>query len=223
MDTVSNPSVLALFLEAGIVVKLVMLILLTMSIASWTIIFNKVMHLKMINIRLARFLKQVTDPNIDLADLYQKALKSHDISSKLFVQAVKDVEEVRSSHPSSDYNFRREIENSLVAKLSSELIHAEKHLGFLATVGSSAVFIGLFGTVWGIMDSFQSIGFAKNTSLAVVAPGIAEALLATAMGLIAAIPAKIFYNKFSADINKIVVNSEVLIPCISKRVTSNSN
>lgn len=221
MDTISNPSVLALFLEAGFVVKIVMLVLLTMSIASWTIIFNKIMHFKMINIRFAKFVKQINNRDFNLNELYQKALNSHDIPSKLLVKAV---EEIKDSQSSPDYNLRREVERSLIAKLSSELMHVEKYLGFLATVGSSAVFIGLFGTVWGIMDSFQSIGFAKNTSLAVVAPGIAEALLATAMGLIAAIPAKIFYNKFSSDINKIAIDSgEVLIPCINKRVTSNSN
>lgn len=218
MEAISNPSVLGLFFEAGTVVKLVMLTLLLMSIISWTIIFNKVMQLKLANAKLAKFLRQITNRNVNLAEIFERAKKSNDLASKLFLKAAQDAEEAAKEGIESTRGFRKELESVLLAKLNTELMEAEKYLGFLATVGSSAVFIGLFGTVWGIMDSFQSIGIAKNTSLAVVAPGIAEALLATAMGLIAAIPAKIFYNKFSADINKMAVNSEALIPCISKKI-----
>lgn len=221
MEGVSNPSVLGLFFEAGTVVKLVMLTLLLMSIISWTIIFNKVMQLKLANVRLVKFLRKITDRNTDLAAVFEKAKKSNDLASKLFLKAANDAEDaMRDGNSANSSDFRKELESALIAKLNTELMEAEKYLGFLATVGSSAVFIGLFGTVWGIMDSFQSIGIAKNTSLAVVAPGIAEALLATAMGLIAAIPAKIFYNKFSADINRIAVNGEVLIPCITKKIVA---
>lgn len=217
MDASVNLSLLSLFLEAGRVVQLVMLILFFMSIISWTIIFNKSAILRGLNHKILRFVGSL-DQEHSLTELFEKAKKSQDIGSQLFVRAVSEVQDAKKQHRISDTHFRQDLESTLVAKSNMQLIEAEKSLGFLATVGSSAVFIGLFGTVWGIMDSFQSIGVAKNTSLAVVAPGIAEALLATAMGLIAAIPAKMFYNKFASDINRIAANIDILIPSIIKKI-----
>ena len=215
-----DSSVLSLFFEASFVVQAVMLLLLLMSVFSWTIIFNKTVSLKDASRRLNRFIEQLTDSRANLLKLLENSQTSNDVASRLFVKAVEEVNEAKLDKRVKDTDFRQHLESVLFARTNNELMNIEKHLGFLATVGSSAVFIGLFGTVWGIMDSFQSIGLSKNTSLAVVAPGIAEALLATAMGLIAAIPAKIFYNKFMSDVNRMAMNSDILIPCISKKLLS---
>lgn len=222
VETTVNTSMMGLFFQAGPVVKVVMLVLLLMSVISWTIICNKFITLQMLKRKSSKFLQQITDPEVDLVNILERAKGANDIASKLFVIAVEEVQELKKSDVKkiNQPEIRQELEAIMFAKCNIYLMDIERNLGFLATVGSSAVFIGLFGTVWGIMDSFQSISVAKNTSLAVVAPGIAEALLATAMGLVAAIPAKVFYNKFMADINRITVNSDALIPCICKKILS---
>ena len=131
----------------------------------------------------------------------------------IFITGMKEITAVSSKNLSSDTYFiiEKRIEKAMFSTLNREIEGLEKNINFLATTGSAAPFIGLFGTVWGIMNSFQSIATSKNTSLAIVAPGIAEALLATALGLLAAIPAVIAYNKISTDINRYYNQLEIFL------------
>ena len=131
----------------------------------------------------------------------------------IFITGMKELTAASSKNLSSDTYFiiEKRIEKAMFSTLNREIEELEKNINFLATTGSAAPFIGLFGTVWGIMNSFQSIATSKNTSLAIVAPGIAEALLATALGLLAAIPAVIAYNKISTDINRYYNQLEIFL------------
>ena len=183
-------SVWALILEADFVVRLVMLSLLFLSIFSWSIIFEKVTKLR----RLKKVSKKFEDDfwsGINIEKLHKSIESSpkHPMEA-IFVTGMKELTTANRKNINHDENIvlEKRIEKAMFSTLSREMETLEKNLNFLATTGSSAPFIGLFGTVWGIMNSFQSIASSKNTSLAIVAPGIAEALLATAMGLLAAIP-----------------------------------
>jgi biopolymer transport protein TolQ len=138
-----------------------------------------------------------------LEDLYKSlATKPGHSTAALFVAAMREWKRSFEGHARSLAGLQMRIEKVMDVAIAREIEHMERRLLVLATVGSAGPFIGLFGTIWGIMTSFQSIAASKNTSLAVVAPGIAEALFATAIGLIAAIPATIFYNKFQTDVNR---------------------
>ena len=197
-------SVWGLILEADFVVRLVMLSLLFLSIFSWSIIFEKVTKLR----RLKKVSKKFEDDfwsGINIEKLHKSIESSpnHPMEA-IFVTGMKELTAANRKNINHDENIvlEKRIEKAMFSTLSREMETLEKNLNFLATTGSSAPFIGLFGTVWGIMNSFQSIASSKNTSLAIVAPGIAEALLATAMGLLAAIPAVMAYNKISSDTNR---------------------
>ena len=197
-------SVWGLILEADFVVRLVMLSLLFLSIFSWSIIFEKVTKLR----RLKKVSKKFEDDfwsGINIEKLHKSIESSpnHPMEA-IFVTGMKELTTANRKNINHDENIvlEKRIEKAMFSTLSREMETLEKNLNFLATTGSSAPFIGLFGTVWGIMNSFQSIASSKNTSLAIVAPGIAEALLATAMGLLAAIPAVMAYNKISSDTNR---------------------
>jgi len=192
---------LGMFMAASLTVKLVMLALIAASIWCWAIIFDKWR-------RVRRVASQASDFENDfwsgrpLDVLYERV--SIDPSSpmeRMFVAGMKEWQ--RSTEKGGlKPGLGERVHKQMVLTLNREMERLEKHLGFLATVGSTAPFIGLFGTVWGIMNSFQDIAISRNTSLAVVAPGIAEALFATALGLIAAIPAVMAYNKFSGDLGR---------------------
>jgi len=202
-------TVLSLILGAGIVVKCVLLLLLLLSISSWAVIFNKWRRYRKSRREAREFSSSFWGgsdmdtllagiptryPNSPLPNIFQAGYREFmrqrqepNLTNTTKIVAGQGLEGIR---------------RTLDAALSRELEGLSRHLAFLATVGSTSPFIGLFGTVWGIMNSFQQIGLTKNTSLATVAPGIAEALVATAFGLVAAIPAVIAYNKFSSDLKR---------------------
>ena len=206
-------SLWGLILEADLVVRLVMLSLLFLSIFSWGIIFEKITKLR----KLKKRSKQFEDDfwsGINIEKLHKSIENSpsHPMEA-IFVTGMKELTAAGIKNINHDENIilEKRIEKAMFSTLNREMEKLEKNLNFLATTGSSAPFIGLFGTVWGIMNSFQSIATSKNTSLAIVAPGIAEALLATAMGLLAAIPAVMAYNKISSDTNRYYSSLEVFL------------
>ena len=192
-------SIIQLFLRADFVVKSVIIILIAASVYSWALIFEK-----------QRLFKKIEKSTSNFEDKFWKSKsaenfynnlsnKEKDPLANIFQSAM--VELLKTKSKSSSVQSAR-VSRVLEISGDKEINLIEKHFTFLATVGSTAPFIGLFGTVWGIMNSFQSIAISRNTSLAIVAPGIAEALFATALGLLAAVPAVIAYNKFTSDSRK---------------------
>jgi biopolymer transport protein TolQ len=196
-------SVLALFQNADVVVKIVLLLLLAGSIWSWAVIVDKLFRLSAAR-RAARMLTERASEARTAEELVGARYGGegdHPAGAVL----VAGVEECVSFADDADESLaerRDRIDRAMRVALAAQLRQLEQRLPFLATLGSAAPFIGLFGTVWGIMRSFNAIAAANNTSLAVVAPGIADALFATAMGLAAAIPAVVFYNKFTVEIGR---------------------
>ncbi|MDA9752679.1 protein TolQ [Candidatus Pelagibacter sp.] len=190
-------SLVSLFLRADIIVKSVMIILVAFSIYSWAIIFDKIRMFRKINKSAEEFEEKFWKSKS--AETFYNNLPSatNDPMAEVFKSSMQMVMKSRSKS-----NLSERLEGVLEANIEKQMTNVDKNYTFLATVGSTAPFIGLFGTVWGIMNSFQSIAISRNTSLAIVAPGIAEALFATALGLLAAIPAVIAYNKFSNDSKK---------------------
>lgn len=204
----SDISLLGLFLEAHIVVKVVMLGLLLASVWSWAIMVDKTILYSRTKKQLDRF-ESVFWSGQSLEELYKSlsARTTHGMAA-LFVAAMKEWKRSHETGASSFVGLQMRLDKVLDVTIAREAERLENRLLFLATVGSAAPFVGLFGTVWGIMQSFQAIAASKNTSLAVVAPGIAEALLATAIGLAAAIPAVIAYNKLSSSAGKLTARLE---------------
>ena len=190
-------SLVSLFLRADIIVKSVMIILVAFSIYSWAIIFDKIRLFRKINKSAEEFEEKFWKSKS--AETFYNNLPSatNDPMAEVFKSSMQMVMKSRSKS-----NLSERLAGVLEANIEKQMTNVDKNYTFLATVGSTAPFIGLFGTVWGIMNSFQSIAISRNTSLAIVAPGIAEALFATALGLLAAIPAVIAYNKFSNDSKK---------------------
>jgi len=201
-------SVWALFAQAGWVVKLVMIGLLCASIWTWAIVVDKLIAYARIRVALNRF-EQTFWSGQSLEDLYKtlSERKTNGMGS-IFVAAMREWKKSFEKGAKSPLGLQTRIDKAMDLALTREMERLEGRLGFLATIGSAAPFIGLFGTVVGIMTSFQAIAGSKSTNLAVVAPGIAEALLATAIGLLAAIPAVIAYNKLSSDAGKIGMRME---------------
>jgi biopolymer transport protein TolQ len=198
----SEISILHLFWKADWVVKLVMIGLLTASVGVWAIAIDKFILYSRARQAMKHF-ENVFWSGQSLEDLYRAlAARPTDSMAALFVAAMREWKRsFEGPHPAIA-SLQMRLEKVMEVTIQREVERLEKWLLVLATVGSASPFVGLFGTVWGIMNSFQAIAVSKNTSLAVVAPGIAEALLATAIGLVAAIPATIFYNKFSSEVNK---------------------
>ena len=190
-------SILSLFIRADIIVKSVIIILILSSIYSWAIIFEKIRLFRKINKSSEEFEEKFWKSKS--AETFYNNLPSNieDPMAQLFKNSMQTVMKSRSKS-----NLSERMASVLEVNIEKQMTIIEKYNSFLATVGSTAPFIGLFGTVWGIMNSFQSIAISRNTSLAIVAPGIAEALFATALGLLAAIPAVIAYNKFNNDSRK---------------------
>ena len=219
-------SIFSLFLQADIVVKIVIIALLVCSIWSWTIIFTKYAFLKSIMIDSNDF-----EDRFYSSETLSKLSKSignhpsHPMES-VFFSAMAYFEKMKSGFANKNFDFKKSfcenVKKEMEIVIDKEILNLQKGLNFLASVGSTAPFIGLFGTVWGIMNSFTAIGISQNTSLAVVAPGIAEALFATALGLVAAIPAVIFYNKLNNMLenvsNKLEIFSEEILVIISKEI-----
>ena len=199
-------SIWSLFLNADWIVKLVILLLVVASFWTWTIIFEKAIRICRLRAAAKQFEESFWSGG-SLEELFDRiGNRPPDPMTSIFVAAMKEwrrsaakgllvTEQLRSS-------LQERIERVMDITLGREMEQLERHMTYLASIGSSAPFIGLFGTVWGIMNSFASIAASKNTSLAVVAPGIAEALFATALGLVAAIPAVLAYNKLSGDIGR---------------------
>ncbi len=196
-------SLLSLFNEAHIVVKLVIIGLVLASVWSWAIIIDKTILYGRIRRQMDRFEKLFWSGQ-SLEELYRSLSgRTPTAMASVFVAAMREWKRSFETGARSPMGLQMRIDKVLEVTISRETERLERRLLFLATVGSSAPFVGLFGTVWGIMSSFQAIANSKNTALAVVAPGIAEALLATALGLLAAIPAVVAYNKLSNDAGKI--------------------
>jgi biopolymer transport protein TolQ len=190
-------SLINLFLRADIIVKTVIISLIVCSIYSWAIIIDKFKLFKKINISSEEFEEKFWRSKS--AETFYNSLPANDEDpmTSLFKESMQGLLKSKSKT-----NLAEKMSGVLEVGIEKQISKIEKGFTFLATVGSTAPFIGLFGTVWGIMNSFQSIAISRNTSLAIVAPGIAEALFATALGLLAAIPAVIAYNRFNNDSRK---------------------
>ena len=193
---VNDFSLWQLFIRADFVVKSVIILLLASSIYSWALIFDKYKLFKKINLLTLdfenKFWKAKSAENLN----NNLPTKTEDPLTQIFKDAMSEL--IKTKSKTNAIQIAR-VERILEISTDNQIKKIEKNFTFLATVGSTAPFIGLFGTVWGIMNSFQSIAISRNTSLAIVAPGIAEALFATALGLLAAIPAVVAYNKFNSD------------------------
>ena len=192
-------SLIQLFLRADFIVKSVIIILISASIYSWALIFEKHMLFKKIRKSTTTFEDKFWKSRSAESFYNSFANRDKDPVGNIFQSAMAEL--IKTKSKSSSIQSAR-VERVIEISADKEIQLIEKHFTFLATVGSTAPFIGLFGTVWGIMNSFQSIAISRNTSLAIVAPGIAEALFATALGLLAAIPAVVAYNKFNNDSKK---------------------
>jgi biopolymer transport protein TolQ len=200
--TSTDVSLIALFLQAHWIVKAVMLGLLACSVWVWAIAIEKILLYSRTKRAMDRF-EQAFWSGQSIEELYRAlAAKPTQSMAACFVAAMREWKRSFESQARSFAGLQMRIEKVMNVSIAREIERLESRLLVLATVGSAGPFVGLFGTVWGIMSSFQSIAASKNTSLAVVAPGIAEALFATAIGLIAAIPATIFYNKFISEVNR---------------------
>lgn len=190
---------------ASPVVKLVMLLLLTVSVMSWTMIFLKRSRLKQALVAANRFEQRFWSGG-DLNALFQQVSpregEAHGLAH-IFVAGFKEFARLRRQTGADPMDVLEGAQRSMRVALSREIDNLETHLAFLATVGSTSPYVGLFGTVWGIMNAFRGLGNVQQATLAMVAPGIAEALIATAMGLFAAIPAVVAYNRYSNDVERL--------------------
>ncbi|MFT7007590.1 MAG: biopolymer transport protein TolQ [Colwellia sp.] len=197
-------SIFELVLEASLIVKFVMLVLLGFSVACWAMIFQRRKALKTAELQLKAFEDKFWS-GADLSKLYNEVSVKNEIQGieSLFVAGFKEFARLRKSKIEDPQIIVDATHRAMRVALSREVDSLEVHLPFMATVGSISPYIGLFGTVWGIMNSFIGLGSVQQATLAMVAPGIAEALIATAMGLFAAIPAVIAFNRFSHKVEKL--------------------
>jgi len=206
-------SILQLMLNAGWVVKFVMLLLLGVSIASWAAIFRKLFSIKRVNKLDDEFEKEFWS-GTSLNDLYSSAVqhsKNAGPMERIFASGMREHQKLRERRITDAATLLDAARRAMRAGFQRELDAIETHLSFLASVGSVSPYIGLFGTVWGIMHAFVGLGALQNVTLATVAPGIAEALVATAIGLFAAIPAVVAYNRFARDIDRVAIRLETFI------------
>tara|TARA_B100000767_G_scaffold98165_1_gene94148 strand:- start:1769 stop:2443 length:675 start_codon:yes stop_codon:yes gene_type:complete len=190
-------SLISLFIRADFIVKSVIIILIGCSIYSWAVIIDKIKLFKKINISSEEFEEKFWRSKSAETFYNTLPINIEDPMASLFKESMQNLLKSKSKT-----NLVEKISGILEIGIEKQMSKIDKGFNFLATVGSTAPFIGLFGTVWGIMNSFQSIAISKNTSLAIVAPGIAEALFATALGLLAAIPAVVAYNRFNSESKK---------------------
>ena len=195
-------TLLSLFIRADIVVKLVILILFAASVLSWTIIIQKIRLFKSLK-KFSQIFEDEFWSGRSIKEISRQVAAIEDSPIKyVFVEAVDEIEKSNQGTKKDVDSLSFRIERTMDAAIDYQNEKLSEYFSFLATIGSTTPFIGLFGTVWGIMNSFQAIAISRNTSLAVVAPGIAEALFATALGLLAAIPAVIAYNIFTSQVNE---------------------
>lgn len=201
----SELSIFTLITEASPVVQIVMLILVLASVISWTFIFSKYKEIRRAEETSEEFEERFWS-GIDLADLYrQLSREDHGTEGleNIFMAGFKEFARLRQQPNIGPDAVMEGTQRVMRVALNRELENLDERLPFLATVGSTSPYVGLFGTVWGIMNSFRSLGNVKQATLAMVAPGISEALVATAMGLFAAIPAVMAYNRYSTDIGRL--------------------
>ena len=202
----ADHSIIDLVLNASFLVQLVMLILIMASVVSWTMIFNKYVILKRARRDAEDFEDQFWSVE-DLSPLYTKISASHHEPSgmeKIFEAGFKEFVRLNKQENIEPEAVLDGSQRSMRIAMNKEMDHLETNLSFLATVGSTSPYVGLFGTVWGIMNSFQALGTVQQATIAMVAPGISEALVATAMGLFAAIPAVVAYNRYSYDVERLI-------------------
>ena len=210
MQPAPTISIVTLFLNADIVVKGVLLLLLVASVWSWAVMLDKLWRLGAVS-RAARRHEARAAAARSAGELTSGVAEARDPAGQMLSAGLQESRVEVSAILESTAERRERVERAMRLALNGEMRSLETHLPFLATLGSAAPFIGLFGTVWGIMRSFEGIAAANNTSLAVVAPGIAEALFATAMGLAAAIPAVVAYNKFTVQLGRFAGRMQALI------------
>jgi len=215
-------TILGLFAQADPVVKGVMLMLVLASIWSWTVAFDKWMQFSELESRAKQFERAFWSGQ-SIEELDDKVSdKPRDALGRVFSAAAREWRDIRRGAPltptSADL-LQQRCDRLMQAAIARELQRVGRGFGVIATVGSTAPFIGLFGTVWGIMNAFSDIAEQNQTNLSVVAPGIAEALLATAMGLVAAIPAVVFYNKFSGDLDRFADRLEAFSDEVAARLS----
>ena len=208
-------SLFSLFLRADFIVKSVIIILIISSIYSWTIIIAKLVKIRRLK-QLDKEFDEIFWSGNSFEDLYETFQHNqNDSKTKIFCSAIEEWKKSNKNASTLDLNalnsLKERMLRSMQVTFNKESEAVEKNLTFLATAGSTAPFIGLFGTVWGIMNSFKSIAIAQNTNLSVVAPGIAEALFATALGLFVAIPAVVAYNKITSDLSKYFISMETFM------------
>lgn len=221
-------SMFSLFSQASLTVKCVILLLLGCSFWCWTIIFAKCSMLRRLKARADRF--EDAFWNCGSVDSFYDNIETYDNDDPFvltFITGMKEWRRARAHVHSmfASLTVKDRIESMMNVTISREIDYLSRQVGFLATVGSTAPFVGLFGTVWGIMNSFESIGLDQNTSLTSVAPGIAEALFATALGLVVTIPAVVAYNKISSDIdryqNRLLAFTDEFAAIISRQLEAN--
>jgi len=201
----TDMSIVSLITNASVLVQLVLVLLLVVSVMAWTIIFSKSKALKQAREDMTSFEDRFWSGG-DLARLYEQSNSNSDSRGleRIFKAGFKEFIKLRQQGEPDPMAVVEGAQRAMRVKLNREADSLEISLGFLATVGSTSPYIGLFGTVWGIMNSFRALGNVQQATLAMVAPGIAEALIATAMGLFAAIPAVVAYNRFRTDVERLI-------------------
>lgn len=206
MEKMDSNSLISLILQADLMVQIVILILTLASVISWSVIFDKLLKFHILQTRSDK-LEEAFEAGVSIEEIFNLAKKTdnHPLA-RIFISCLKEwktsnIKQIVADGSAKKIAFKERLCNVMQISSNRSIQKLESGLNFLAIIGSSSPFVGLLGTVWGIMNSFQSIAISKNTSLAVVAPGIAESLLATAIGLFAAIPAVFFYNIFTNKIN----------------------
>ncbi len=200
----ADPSILSFILDAGIVVKLVLLLLILASVFSWMIIFQRITLFKRTHKALNQFETEFWSGTSieELLKEFSESSRAHGVSA-IFIAGLKEYKRLRKREHMTPEAIMDGTMRAMRIAETRELERLESNLSFLATVGSTSPYVGLFGTVWGIMTSFQALGHVQQATIAMVAPGISEALIATAVGLFAAIPAVIAYNRFSSQLTRI--------------------
>ena len=206
-------SILHLVLNASFVVQAVMLLLVVVSVASWAAIFRKLFALKSINGKNEEFEREFWS-GTSLSELFQSAAQNAKLSGpmeRIFASGMREYQKLRERRITDTSTLMDGARRAMRASFQREMDTVESNLSFLASVGSVSPYVGLFGTVWGIMHAFTGLAALQQVTLATVAPGIAEALVATAIGLFAAIPAVVAYNRFARDIDRVAIKLETFI------------
>ena len=217
-------SILHLVLNASFVVQLVMLLLVVVSVSSWSAIFRKVFALKRVKALNEAFEREFWS-GTSLNDLFAAAAKiarESGAMERIFASGLREYQKLRERHITDTGTLMDGARRAMRASFQREMDEVESNLSFLASVGSVSPYVGLFGTVWGIMHAFTGLANLQQVTLATVAPGIAEALVATAIGLFAAIPAVVAYNRFARDIDRIAIRLETFIEEFSNILQRNA-